>query len=72
MSKYESSYDLMSKAWNEGGLEEFVFGYGLTEEDLPDDMPGHIVIAFLRLFDAREPLDQIEKCFDTIPVPEDF
>lgn len=39
MSRYNSCRELAQKMDNEGGLDGMIFGYGLTLEDLPDDMP---------------------------------
>ena len=39
MAKYNSGRELAQKADNEGGLDGMIFGYGLTLEELPDDMP---------------------------------
>lgn len=37
MSRYENRQDFADKASWEGGLEEFVFGYGVSVDDLPED-----------------------------------
>jgi hypothetical protein len=39
VSRYNSSHDMAAKMDSEGGLSEFIFGYGLNPEDIPDDMP---------------------------------
>ena len=37
MRKYENRQEFADKADYEGGLLEFVFGYGVDVEDLPED-----------------------------------
>lgn len=37
MSRYDSRQEIADKADYEGGLLEFIFGYGLEVDDLPED-----------------------------------
>lgn len=37
MSRYESRQEIADKADWEGGTLDFVFGYGLSVEELPED-----------------------------------
>jgi hypothetical protein len=49
MSRYASKEDLQCKADNEGGAAEFIFGYGLAPEDLPDGTPAEVSEALSRI-----------------------
>jgi hypothetical protein len=65
MSRYEHSADLGWKAGCEGGVTELIFGYGLSMEDLPNDMPPNIRALVKQLLDVgpslRELQDYLEK-----------
>ncbi len=63
MSKYESSAELAGKAESEG-LEYFIFGYGLSEAELPDDLPPKIRNCFLRVLAVQKDMDQISRYLD--------
>lgn len=53
MSKYTKN-QLANKIDWEGGLYEFVNGYGLDIVDLPEDTPSEIVIAFRRIKEVEQ------------------
>lgn len=60
MSKYPSREDLAEKADWEGGILELVFGYGMSQEELPDNTPGPVRDAFTRLFDIKSDVRTIQ------------
>lgn len=49
MSKYDDAEQLGNKMSWEGGAGEFIFGYGIKMEDLPDDLPEPVREAFATL-----------------------
>lgn len=60
-SRYEHSAELGWRADREGGVAELIFGYGLSVEDLPNDMPPHIR-AFVRKLILDKPyLEEVKK-----------
>lgn len=60
-TRYEHSAELGWKADSEGGIAELIFGYGLSMDDLPNDMPPHIR-AFIRQLNAVKPsLDEVRR-----------
>ena len=73
---YNSSHELAAKMDSEGGLGEFIFGYGLNTDDLPDDMPADIKAKFLSLLDMKETYEEISEflwaAYDADPVPGDY
>lgn len=65
--KYEDSQELADKIDWEGGLTAFVFGYGISLEDLPGDMPGDIRDAFARILAVHEDIRLIR---EYLPEPD--
>jgi hypothetical protein len=49
MSKYQTREELEDKAEWEGGPLEFIFGYGLSPDELPEGTPAHVIEAVTRL-----------------------
>jgi hypothetical protein len=61
MSRYEHSAALGWKADCEGGIAELIFGYGLSMEDLPNDMPPHIRAFIRQLIAVKPSLREVQK-----------
>lgn len=76
MSAYNSSRELAAKMDSEGGLADLLFGYGLSPDDLPDDMPGSIWDKINTLLDIKPLYDEVQSWlyerFDDDPVPGDY
>lgn len=64
MSKYEHSAELGWKVDSEGGLPEFVFGYGVSIEDLPEDTPTPIRAYFRQILAVTPAIEAVEKYLD--------
>lgn len=64
MSRYEHSADLGWKMQSEGSVQELIFGYGLSMEDLPNDMPPHIRAFIRKLLLDKPCLDEVGKYLD--------
>ena len=52
MAKYESWEDLATKMSWEGGLMEFLTGYGFNLDDMPDDIDPDIATALTNIINA--------------------
>jgi hypothetical protein len=59
-SKYESSQDLAYKVQWEGGFTAFVFDYGISEAELPDDLPADVREAAIRVISVRTAANKVE------------
>lgn len=60
MSSYNSSRELAIKMASEGGLADLMFGYGLDEDDLPEDMDGEIFEKILGLLKMGPVYDEVQ------------
>lgn len=73
---YNSSRELAQKADYEGGLDGMIFGYGLSLDELPDDMPEEIYLAIQRVLEVKEDFDRaarfLDEAMDSDPVPGDW
>ena len=58
--RYNSCRELGQKMDSEGGLAEMLYGYGLSVEDLPDDMPATIREQVEFLLTAQEAHDNVQ------------
>ncbi len=76
MSSYNSSRDMAAKMDSEGGLAEFIFGYGLSLDNLPADMPEEIRDGMEYLLGAYETYSKVQQWlyarFDEDPKPGDY
>ncbi len=63
-SRYQSRQALANKIDWEGGLEEFLFGYGCRPEDMPDQELEDLV---RELYDKTRPL--LNKFANALPYP---
>lgn len=68
MSRYENRQDIADKADGEGGMLDFIFGYGLTLDDLPegDEELRTAVAAVLAVGPAIDHLESL------LPEPESY
>lgn len=62
--KYNSVFDLASKADWEGGIEELMFGYGIDVSELPDGTPADIVYDFELCLSTEPALARIRTWLD--------
>lgn len=62
--KYATAKDLAFKIQWEGGATNFVFGYGIGSQDYPEDIPEHVLGAFLMLGVAQQFADTIDEWVD--------
>lgn len=75
-SRYNSAREIAFKMDSEGGLAEFFFGYGFTEDDVTEDIPAHVREDISDLLNQGALYDRLESYFngarENDPVPGDF
>lgn len=64
MRRYETRQELANKIDNEGGPEEFLFGYGCDPEDMPDE---ELEVLVREIYEVAAPL--LRRFSDLIPEP---
>lgn len=76
MGRYNSAREIAFKMDSEGGLAEFFFGYGFTEDDIPEDIDGEMFEKILKFLNQDELYEEIQSYFydrmEDEPVPGDF
>lgn len=76
MGSYNSAREIAQKMSSEGGLAEFLFGYGFSEEDITEDISPVIQSKLLKLMDMAEIYEEIASYFynraEDEPVPGDW
>ena len=68
MTKYESMQELANKADWEGGIDELIFGYGLTLDELPDDASDEVRQLVGKLLGVKDALWRLQ---ELMPEPSD-
>jgi hypothetical protein len=58
---YATSAELAEKADDEGGIAKLIFGYGLSMEDLPLDLPTHIRGLIRQLLMVKPSLEEVSR-----------